>query len=191
MTLLTDSSFKSSLQFEDVEEFEAHLKTRSGDIREIISHLQSKSSDVSPEVAELQSQLAKKLAEQKATIADLEKTLAEKQQAEESLEAASLRYMVAEKKLDRARSVTVAKLEKQYILGGSRPNAEGAQAKREDSSPANGGTPVGDRSADLEETNTRLTVISEKQKGQLQKLETENASLLGQINEYKIKVFCS
>jgi E3 ubiquitin-protein ligase BRE1 len=171
-----------------MEGFEAHLKTRSDDIRDIISHLPSKSADVSPDMADLQSQLAKKLAEEKVTIANLEKALADKQQAEESLEAASLRYMVAEKKLDRARSVTVAKLEKQYILGGSRPNTEASQAKREESSPANGGTPVGDRSAELEETNARLTVVSEKQKEQLQKLEAENTTLLGQLNEQKIKV---
>ncbi|KAJ5376391.1 hypothetical protein N7509_013277 [Penicillium cosmopolitanum] len=182
-----EPSFKSSLQFEDMESFEAHLKTRSDDIRDIISHLPSKSADVSSDMADLQSQLAKKLAEEKVTIANLEKALADKQQAEESLEAASLRYMVAEKKLDRARSVTVAKLEKQYILGGSRPNTEASQAKREESSPANGGTPVGDRSAELEETNTRLTVVSEKQKEQLQKLEAENTTLLGQLNEQKIK----
>ncbi|KAJ5109838.1 hypothetical protein N7532_002483 [Penicillium argentinense] len=182
-----ESSFKSSLQFEDVEGFEAHLKTRSDDIREIITHLQSKAADVSPEVTELQTQLAKKLAEEKVTIANLEKTLAEKQQLEESLEAASLRYMVAEKKLDRAKSVTVAKLEKQYILGGARPSSEGAQGKREESSPANSGTPVGDRSAELEETNARLSVISEKQKEQLQKLEAENANLLAQVNEQRIK----
>ncbi|KAJ5734754.1 hypothetical protein N7533_013157 [Penicillium manginii] len=182
-----EPSFKSALQFEDMEGFEAHLKTRSDDIRDIISHLPSKSADVSPDMADLQSQLAKKLAEEKVTIANLEKALADKQQAEESLEAASLRYMVAEKKLDRARSVTVAKLEKQYILGGSRPNTEASQAKREESSPANGGTPVGDRSAELEETNTRLTVVSEKQKEQLQKLEAENTTLLSQLNEQKIK----
>lgn len=185
---ITESSFKSSLQFKDVEEFEAHLKTRSDDIRDIISHLQSKSTDATPEIADLQSQLAKKLAEEKVTIANLEQALADKQQAEESLEAASLRYMVAEKKLDRARSVTVAKLEKQYILGGSRPHTESSQVKREDSSPANGGTPVGERSTELEETNARLTVVSEKQKSQLRKLEAENTTLLSQINEQKVKV---
>lgn len=53
------------------------------------------------------------MAEEKATIVELEKALSERQQFEEQLEAASLRYMMAEKKLDRARSMTVAKLEKQ------------------------------------------------------------------------------
>lgn len=188
MTVWTEHSFKSSLHFEDVDGFESHLKSRSDDIREIITQFQSKLADVSPEVTGLQSQLAKKLAEEKVTISELEKTMAEKQQLEESLEAASLRYMVAEKKLDRARSLTVAKLEKQYLMGVQRPGSEGAQTKREESSPANGGTPVGERSIELEETNSKLSAVSERQKEQLHKLEAENASLLVQITDLKVKV---
>lgn len=188
MTFLADHAFKSSLQFEDNEAFETHLKSRSHDIREIITQFQSTVAKVSPEVADLQSQLAKKLAEEKVLIADYEKTLADKQQLEESLETASLRYMMAEKKLDRARSLTAAKLEKGYIMGSQRPGSDGVQAKREESSPANGGTPAGDRSVELEESNNQLAVVSEKQKEQLQKLETDNANLLTQITEVKIKV---
>ncbi|KAJ5441480.1 E3 ubiquitin ligase BRE1 [Penicillium cf. griseofulvum] len=167
-----ENPFKSSLQFEDVEQFEAHLKSRSEDIRAIISQVQSKSSNAPADLSEVQTRLAKKLAEEKVTIAELEKTLAEKQQLEESLEEASLRYLVAEKKLDRAKSLTVAKLEKQQSM---------------DSSPANGGTPAGDRNPELEEANNKLTAISEKQKEQIRKLETENASLLGQVTEIKVK----
>ncbi|KAJ6109892.1 E3 ubiquitin-protein ligase bre1 [Penicillium sp. IBT 16267x] len=180
-----DHAFKSSLQFEDNDAFETHLKSRSDDIREIITHFQV--AKVSPDVADLQSQLAKKLAEEKTLIANYEKTLADKQQLEESLETASLRYMMAEKRLDRARSLTAAKLEKGYIMGSQRPGSDVAQAKREESSPANGGTPVGDRSAEVEESNNQLTAVSEKQKEQLQKLETENANLLTQLTEVKIK----
>lgn len=189
--MTVEPSFKSSLQFEDVEGFESHLKSRSDDIREIISQFQSKLADVPPDVAHLQNELAKKLAEEKATISELEKVLGEKQQLEESLEAASLRYMVAEKKLDRARSLTVAKLEKQVLMGVQRPSSEGSQSKREESSPANGGTPVGERSLELEEVNHKLSAVSEKQKEQLQKLETENASLLSQITDFKVKVLCT
>lgn len=188
MTIRPEPSFKSSLQFEDVEGFESHLKSRSDDIRDVISQFQSNLADAPPDVTDLQSQLAKKLAEEKVTISELEKTLAEKQQLEESLEAASLRYMVAEKKLDRARSLTVAKLEKQVLMGVQRPGSEGAQSKREESSPASGGTPVGERSLELEETNNKLGAVSEKQKEQLQKLEAENASLLSQITDLKVKV---
>jgi E3 ubiquitin-protein ligase BRE1 len=186
LTLFAETSFKSSLQFEDVEEFEKHLKSRSEDIRAIISQVQSKS-NAPADISEVQTRLAKKLAEEKVAIAELEKTLAEKQQLEESLEEASLRYLVAEKKLDRAKSLTVAKLEKQQSMGIQRPG-ETAQPKREESSPANGGTPAGERNPELEEANNKLTAISEKQKEQVRQLEAENASLLGQITEIKVKV---
>jgi E3 ubiquitin-protein ligase BRE1 len=188
LTNMTERIFQSSLQFDDAESFEKHLKARSEDIREIVSQLQAHSANGPPEVSEVQSQLAKKLAEEKVTISELEKTLSEKQQLEESLEAASLRYMVAERKLDRARSLTVAKLEKQFLMGAQRTGAEATPTKREESSPVNGGTPVADRNPELEEANNRLTAVTEKQKEQLQKLETENASLLSQITDVKVKV---
>ncbi|PYI10802.1 E3 ubiquitin-protein ligase bre1 [Aspergillus sclerotiicarbonarius CBS 121057] len=180
-------AFESSLLFEDATAFEKHLKSRSDDIRQVISSLKSQPSKAPPEVSELQSQLAKKLAEEKATIAELEKALSEKQQLEESLEEASLRYMVAEKKLDRARSLTVAKLEKQYILGAQRPGGDSASGPREEASASNGATPSGERSPALEEAHNKLVAVSEKQKEQLQKLESENAKLLTQITELNIK----
>lgn len=185
LTLFLDQqhAFQSSLLFEDNENFEKHLKARSDDIKETISRLLSHAPKAAPEVAELQSQLAKKLAEEKVSITELEKALSEKQQLEERLEEASLRYMVAEKKLDRARSLTVAKLEKQYLLGAQRPGGDSA---REDGS-ANGVSGAG-RNAELEEAHQKALAISEKQKEQLEKLEAENAKLMSQITELNIKV---
>lgn len=181
------SSFQSSLQFGDVDNFEKHLKSRSDDIRDIISRLVAKSPTGPPEVVDLQSQLARKLVEEKATLSELNKALSEKQQLEESLEEASLRYMVAEKKLDRARSVTVAKLEKQYILGAQRPGGDSASGNREEPPSTNGATPTGERTPESDEFYSRLSAVSEKQKEQLQKLEAENANLLGQITDISIK----
>ena len=181
-------TFQSSLSFDDVDNFEKHLKSRSNDIRDIISRLVKNTPKSPPEISELQSQLAKKLAEEKATIAELDKALSEKQQLEESLEEASLRYMVAEKKLDRARSLTVAKLEKQYILGPQRAGGDSASGQREEQSVSNGATPSAERGPELDEAHNKLVAISEKQKEQLQKLETENANLLSQITDLNIKV---
>lgn len=180
--------FRSSLQFEDVESFERHLSSRSDAIRDIITRLLAISPKAPPEVSALQSQLAKKLAEEKVTITELEKAVGEKQQAEESLEAASLRYMVAEKKLDRARSTTAAKLEKQYIFGAQRPGGESDSGAREESTPANGTPSGGERNPELESSHRKLVAESEKQIEQLQKLEAENASLLGQVTDLNIKV---
>ncbi|KAL2815942.1 BRE1 E3 ubiquitin ligase-domain-containing protein [Aspergillus granulosus] len=182
-----DSSFRSSLLFDDIDGFGKHLKSRSDNIRDIVTRLLAKSPAAPPEVADLQSQLARKLAEEKATIAELNKALSEKQQLEESLEEASLRYMVAEKKLDRARSVTVAKLEKQYILGAQRSGSDNASGSREEPPATNGATPTAERTPESDETYNKLAAVSEKQKEQLQKLEAENTKLLSQITEISIK----
>lgn len=180
--------FRSSLQFEDVETFEKHLKSRSDDIRDVITRLLAISPKAPPAVSDLQSQLAKKLAEEKVTITELERAVGDKQQAEESLEAASLRYMVAEKKLDRAKSTTAAKLEKQYIFGAQRPGAENDSGTREESTPTNGTPSASERAPELEVAHQRLVTESEKQKEQLQKLEAENTSLLNQVTDLNIKV---
>ena len=189
LTVMIEERFRTSLLFDDNETFEKHLKERSEDIKETVSRLLARKPPASPEVSELQSQLAKKLAEEKASIAELEKTILEKQQLEEQLEAASLRYMVAEKKLDRARSLTVAKLEKQYILGPQRPADDGASSSaREGAAPVNGAASGAERNADLEELYNKTKAQYEKQKEQLEALEAENAKLTSQITALNVKV---
>ena len=175
------------MQFDDVESFESHLKSRTGDISGIISSLQSKAANAPPEVSDLQSQLASKLAEEKVAVSELEKAVAEKQQLEERLEDASLRYMVAEKKLDRARSLTAVKLEKQYLLGAQRPGGDSASVKREEPSTPNNVASKGERNEELEEAHHKTLAVSEKQKDQLRQLETDNAELTSQLTEIKIK----
>lgn len=184
---LDKPSFSEILSFTDNENFEKHLKARSEEIRSIISLLTSRSPKVTSDAAQLRNQLAKKLAEEKTTIAELERALSDKQQLEERLEAASLRYMVAEKKLDRARSVTMAKMEKQEILGPQRYSGE-SSIKREDSSSANGSADTPEKIAELEAANSRTTAVSEKQKEQLEQLEAENSKLQAQITELNVKV---
>ncbi|PGH02690.1 E3 ubiquitin-protein ligase bre1 [Helicocarpus griseus UAMH5409] len=184
---LDKQPFPSSLLFSDHENFEKHLQSRSDDIKATISKLFSRPANASPEVTDLQGQLAKKLAEEKVAIAELEKSLTEKQQLEERLDAASLRYMVAEKKIDRARSMTVARLEKQYILGAQRPGGDTSSMKREDSSSSNGVGDSSERVAELQEARNRATAVSEKQKEQLEKLEAENSKLLTQVTELNFK----
>ncbi|KAK2764876.1 E3 ubiquitin-protein ligase bre1 [Arachnomyces sp. PD_36] len=181
------SHFPSALLFTDHENFEKHLQERSEDIKAIISRIFSHSPKVSPEVSELQGQLTKKLAEEKVSIAELEKAIAEKQQLEERLEAASLRYMVAEKKLDRTRSLTVAKLEKQIILGPQTSAGDSSSSAQREEIPVNGSTDNGERNVDLEEAYNKSQAISEKQKDQLEKLEAENTKLITQITELNLK----
>ncbi|KAI5304821.1 E3 ubiquitin-protein ligase bre1 [Ascosphaera pollenicola] len=182
-----NSSFLASLLFSQTGDLEKHLSDRAASIKSIVSNLLSRASKPSADVSDLQAQITKLLADHKATQVALEKSIAEKQQLEERLDAASLRYMVAEKKIDRARSITVAKLEKQDILGPQKkpsastaPTSQGSYAQRDSAGSS-------ERVRELEELNNKSRAILDKQKEQLEKLEAENLKLLNQVTELNVK----
>jgi len=177
------SSFPSSLLFSEQEKFEQHLHSRSKDIKSTIVRLFSRTKPFPPEVTELQSKISRLLATEKAHLTELARLQAEKEDLESRLENASLRYMVAEKKIDRAKSVTVAKLEKQALLGATKPSTEeGGPAKREEST-VNGTADNSEELAEMEEKLNKTVAASEKRKEQLEKLEEENAKLTAQLTE--------
>lgn len=97
---------------------------------------------------------------------------------------------MAEKKLDRARSMTVAKLEKQYILGASRPGGDGPSSatREETATPVNGAASTPEKNSDLEETYNKTLAVSQKQREQLDTLEAENAKLTSEITALNVKV---
>ena len=179
-------SLPSALLFSDQEQFEDHLRGRSRQIKAVISRLFGSANPSPPDVANLQSQIAKLLAAEKGHVADLQKLHSEKDDLEHQLENASLRYMTAERKIDRAKSVTVAKLEKQALLGATRPAEDGGPVKREDSQ-VNGTSDNSEELADLENQLNKTAAVSEKQKEQLERLEEENAKLTQQLTEYQTK----
>lgn len=177
------SSLPSSLLFSDQERFEEHLSNRSNEIRAVITRLFGQSKSFSPEVTQLQKKISHLLAAEKDQISRLASVQAEKEDLESRLENASLRYMVAEKKIDRAKSVTVAKLEKQALLGGTRPSPDETSAPKKDESTVNGTTDNTEELAELEKELNKTVAASEKLKEQLDKLEDENSRLSSQITE--------
>ncbi|EZF31813.1 hypothetical protein H109_01279 [Trichophyton interdigitale MR816] len=179
-------TYQTSLLFSGHEAFEKHLQDRASEIKGSISRLLSNAAKATPDITSLQSQLAKKLADEKAVNVAIEKAIAEKQQLEERLEAASLRYMVAEKKIDRAKSLTVARLEKQHILG---PHKSGdSSTKREEGPSTNGTTDNPEKATEMEMLYNTTLAVSNKQKEQLERLEAENSKLLTQITELHVKL---
>ncbi|KAK5047991.1 hypothetical protein LTR84_006181 [Exophiala bonariae] len=177
----------SSLLFSDLEHFEEHLRSRSREIKTVISRLFAPSRSYTSDVTELQSKVSRLLAEEKSHVADLSRLHAEKEDLENRLENASLRYMMAEKKIDRAKSVTVAKLEKQALLGATKTSTEeSGQVKREDSA-ANGTSDNSEELAELEKEMNKTVAASEKQKQHLDRLEEENAKLTAQLTELSTK----
>ena len=181
------SPIPSSLLFADSETFKKHLESRSRDILSVMTRLFSNSTRRSPDILQLQSRLSQLLADEKQHVLQLETYQTEKQELEDRLESASLRYMVAEKKLDRAKSTTVAKLEKQALLGAQKSSDEdGGPFKREESL-SNGVVENGDAMAELEESHNRTLAVSQKQKEQIEKLEVENSKLTTQFTELSAK----
>ena len=179
-------AFPSALLTTDLPTFSEHLKSRSSEISSAISQLFSRSMGVSPEVSELQGRIAQLLAAEKGHITELEKTRLERDEYIDRLEKASLRYMLAEKRLDRAKSATVAKLEKQAIYGGGNAQGSGMGGATEGSGggqdeSVNIKSESGDDLFEAEEARKEAVAASAKQKEQLEALEMENKKLMTQV----------
>ena len=179
-------AFPSALLTTELPTFSEHLKSRSAEISSAISQLFSGSTAASPHVSELQGRIAQLLATEKGHITELEKTRLERDEYIDRLEKASLRYMLAEKRLDRAKSATVAKLEKQAIFGGSNVQGsglgvgnEGAGSGQDES--ANIKSENGDDLFEAEEARKEAIAASAKQKEQIEALEAENKKLMTQV----------
>ncbi|RVX70119.1 hypothetical protein B0A52_06291 [Exophiala mesophila] len=181
------SSSPSSLLFGDQEQFEEHLRNRSKEIKSVISRLFQPSKACAPDVTELQSRIGRLLAAEKGHVVELRRLEAEKEDLENRLENASLRYMMAEKKIDRAKSVTVAKLEKQALLGGAKSAQEESGPVKREESTVNGNSDNSEELAEMEKELNKTTAVAEKQKEQLEKLEEENAKLTAQLTELTAK----
>ena len=132
-------------------------------------------------MSQLQGRIAHLLAAEKGHIVELEKSRLEKEKLVERLEDASLRYMIAEKKLDRSKSATVAKLERQAIssgrsevnsgLGGGQDISNGHDTRHENLEELSG----------AEGARKEAVAASMQRKEQLERLEAENEKLTAQV----------
>ncbi|MCJ1240330.1 E3 ubiquitin-protein ligase bre1 [Varicellaria rhodocarpa] len=184
----TQSVFPSSLLSTENAMFEKYLKSRSDAISSTISQLFTQRTSTPPEISALQARIVQLLSTEKRYLNDVEESRLEKKQLEERLESASIRYMVAEKKLDRAKSITVAKLERQTM--GSR--SEGSNGL---GGSASGGTDLingqsenGERLAVSEAARKEAVAASAKKQEQLELLGVENEKLTVQVTSLSTKL---
>ena len=179
------SAFPSSLLSADTLAFDKYLKSRSEAISSVISEIFAQSTLTTPQISDLQARIVHQLAIEKKHINELEKSRLEREQTEERLETASMRYMVAEKKLDRAKSLTVAKLERQAIAGGRTETGSGLGGGVDGISKNDLPNGQGDTSENLVEAETarkEAIAVSEKQKEQIEQLANHNEKLTSQLN---------
>ena len=176
------STFPTSLLAADSTAFNTHLKSRSTEITSAISQLFARAPASAPEVSQLQGRIAELLSAEKGHIVELEKSRLEKEKLVERLEDASLRYMLAEKKLDRSKSTTVAKLERQAVSGGRSETGSGLGGAQDAS---NGQVDLKPNNlealAEAEEARREAIAASAKRKEQLESLEAENEKLSAQV----------
>lgn len=177
------ATFPSALLESDSATFKKHLKSRSTEISAAISQLFKQSPTSAPEVSELQNRVAQHLATEKAYIIELEKSRLEKEKLLERLEDASLRYMLAEKKLDRSKSATVAKLERQAIAGGRSEVGSGLGGSNQEAGNAQTDAKAdsGEELFEAEVARNEAIAESARRKEQLGILEMENSKLTAQI----------
>ena len=196
--------FPSSLLSVDNKAFEKFLKGRAEQIAGSISHMlvtpssptgapsptppASQISD--PQVIEyvkgLQSQYAKAIASDRLHINEVEQERLENSRLQEQVENATMRYMVAEKKLDRSKSSTVQKLERQAIQGGRSETGSGLGGGTDSSgkqSLVNGQVDNSENYMEMERAVQETLAASAKLQEQLDQLTTENAMLNDQNTE--------
>ncbi|GAB7347794.1 hypothetical protein MBLNU459_g5335t1 [Dothideomycetes sp. NU459] len=183
--------FRSALTFDDNAAFEEHLKTRSSKIKAAITDIFGRLPTATPDVQEVQERLAALLANEKAHIVESQRIIGERDQLGERLEQASYRYLLAEKKLDRAKSATVQKLERQAIMGGNSETAGAADrkasVKSEDTEMANGDVDSSTHAA-AEIARKEAVAAAEKRKIQAEQLEAENKQLTEELTTAKTRM---
>lgn len=185
--------YKSALLFEDSNAFSEHLKARSDGIRSAISDLFSRLPSANPDVEDLRKQLNEALAKEKEHAVELRKTRDERDSFYERLEQAMGRYMTAERKLDRAKSNQVSKLERQATMGGTGEVASPTTSKavatpKGDRPEVNGEAENGLVTAEAEAARQEAIAAAEKQKAQLEEIETENERLTNELSAARTKL---
>lgn len=177
-------SAPSALQFTDQRDFEQHLHSHATNIRSLVSRLSKSGHHFTPEISNLHDKISRLLAAEKEHLAELERLRVENNDLDERLQNASLRYMVAEKKLDRAKSLTAAKLDKGLLLGGANAQSkEESNAVKREEGLVNGASENSDDVAELEAEIKKTTAVNEKQQEQIAKLEEANAQLNTKVTE--------
>lgn len=194
--------YGSKLRVEDNSLFSTHLQARSESIQGAIHDLFGRMPSAQPEVEDLRRQLNDLLLKEKEHAIKLKTALEDQDSLQERLENASYRYIKAEKMLDRAKSSQVQKLERQAIMGGGANGGESSSpatgkkgrsgtpgVKREGTDGlANGELENGVMSAEQEVQRKEAMAIAEKQKAQVEEIESENDRLTNELSAARTKL---
>lgn len=191
------SEFPSSLLFDDVATFSGHLKEKqthiTASLNALFKSLKSASPDhgKSEKVDALQTRLSSLLASEKAHKVEITRLMKEKEDANARLTEATIKYMTAEKKVDRLKSQTLAKIERQAMFHsntGPDVKKEGGTSDEQSAKDHEISAKVAEGNvADAEQARKEAQAIACKQKEELQQLQTDNTRLSEKVTTFTIK----
>ncbi|PUU80507.1 BRE1 E3 ubiquitin ligase-domain-containing protein [Tuber borchii] len=187
----------SSLLFNDIASFTDHLKEKrdhiTSSLQALFSTIRSNSSKNKKveEVEELRSRLSALLASEKARKVEIARLQKEKEDANSRLTEATIKYMTAEKKVDRLKSQTLAKIERQAMFqsnAGAENNKDGGNCDAQSAKDQEINAKVAEGNvADAEQARKEAQAIASKQKEELQQLQADNTRLSEQVTTFTIK----
>lgn len=192
---IDSAEFPPSLLFDDVATFADHLEKRKDHIikslKKLFQTLKENGAPVKVEserLEELQGKIRSLLITEKANRVEIARLEKEVEGANSRLTEATVKYLTAEKKVDRLKSQTLAKIERQAMFnatGGDKKESEEAQSDKDKE--VNAKVAEG-HIADVELARKEAQAAVNKLKEEIATLQIDNAKLSEQVTTFTIKV---
>lgn len=193
------SEFPSSLLFDDVASFADHLREKRDYITKTLSELfgvikagGASLKEESERIEEMQVRLRQLLVNEQANKVEIARLEKEVDSASARLTEATVKYLTAEKKVDRLKSQTLAKIERQAMFNagaGSEPQRDPSLTDEQQSAKDRelSAKMAEGHFADVEQARKEAQAIASKQKEEIQQLQVDNARLSEQVTTFTIK----
>ena len=147
----------------------------------------------SERIEEMQTRIRQLLVNEQANKVEIARLEKEVESANARLTEATVKYLTAEKKVDRFKSQTLARIERQAMNGanaGQEPQKDTNMTEEQQSAKDRdiGAKMADGHLADVEQARKEAQAIASKQKEEIQQLQADNARLSEQVTTFTIKV---
>lgn len=187
--------FPSSLLFDNVASFSEHLASKRN---HIISNLTSLfktlkatvNGSTSEKIGEFRARIGELLALEKSYLANIERLEKEKEEVTSQLTTATIKYMTAEKRMDRLKSQSLAKIERQAMNNSTTSSDARQECGTTDMSAKDRDIDArmsDGHFADADQARKEAQAIASKQKEEIQQLQADNTRLSEQVTTFTIK----
>ncbi|KAI5790110.1 BRE1 E3 ubiquitin ligase-domain-containing protein [Geopyxis carbonaria] len=186
--------FPLSLLFDDVATFAEHLKDKRDQITASLKKLFQTIKAGAPlksesdKIDELQARIRHLLVNEKANKVEISRLEKEVEGASARLTEATVKYLTAEKKLDRLKSQTLAKIERQAMFNSNTHSEPKKESEEQSAKDREISAKVAEgHVADVEQARREAQAIASKQKEEIQQLQADNTRLSEQVTKFTIK----